>query len=295
LVLGALPVSCLYDPKHRCGQNQHEISDDRCACDDGFIADKYGCHACGEHQVVDQNACVCAEGYVKGDDGCHACGKHEVISNGACICDEGYFRTSDSAACGPLPDGLGVACNDTDTPCAVADYDVCHVIAAGAGYCTSTCAADQDCLGGYTCNQAGSGFCQRPPQAGDPCDDAGNACAAGKYELCHLGTDGTGYCTNACTGDGDCSGDFRCHDPGANGFCRRPATGHGDACESAADCAGKEADYCETIQSHLCLVRCSAGNTAGCFEGESCCDFAVFNPICVPTDQCTKNGGKVLQ
>lgn len=209
LVLALVPVGCLYDSKHRCGNNQHEIEYDRCVCDDGFIADKYGCHACGDKEEVKQNACVCVEG---------------------------YGRTSTDGPCEPLPETQGIACNDTDMPC-----------------------------------------------------------PAGEFELCHIDSGAEGYCTNSCKSDDDCVNDYRCHDLGADSFCRRQATGHGDECASDDDCAGKEADYCEVIQSHLCLVRCSAGNTAGCFEGESCCDFAIFNPICVPTTECMKNGGKALQ
>jgi hypothetical protein len=246
-----------------------EYNNDRCICADGFIADKDGCHPCAKHEVVQQNACVCADGFAR------------MKADGPCL---------------EVPKSLGVDCNASDTPCPAGKYDVCHALDAGAGYCTNACTGDSDCDGGYTCNTAGpAAFCERPPQAGDACNSTDMPCTSMKFGICHISADGSGYCTNACSSDGDCSGEYRCHDPGGNSFCRRPATGHGDACTSDADCAGKEADYCETIQSHLCLVRCGAGNSEVCFEGESCCDFAVFNPICVPTDQCTANGGKILQ
>jgi hypothetical protein len=84
-------------------------------------------------------------------------------------------------------------------------------------------------------------------------------------------------------------GGYKCNVDG--GFCRRPPLGYGDSCQSNEDCADGEATFCEVIQQNVCLVPCSAGNTDVCFEGETCCNFVIFEPICVPAASCTANGG----
>jgi hypothetical protein len=203
-LLGLGVPGCVYDPDDRCGELQHEIDNDRCVCD---------------------------AGYVPSDTGCVPCGDHEVEKNGACECVPGFARPAEGATCEEIPAELGIACDDS-TPCL----------------------------------------------------------EGGKYPLCHVTEDAAGYCTSTCTDDGDCGGGYRCQADGEAGFCRRPPVGFGDDCDSDADCTG-EATFCETIQSHVCLVRCSAGKTAGCFVGDVCCDYSLFEPVCVPATACTKNGG----
>lgn len=203
-LLSVVLSACVYDGDNRCGPHQVLLSADRCGCEEGFVP---------------------------GTAGCVACGNHEQATNGQCLCVDGYARPEQGAACAPIPETLGVAC-DTET---------------------------------------------------SPCPD-------GKYSLCHV-TDGTsGYCTSACSDTTVCDGGYRCHDAGADGFCRRPPVGYLDDCDRDADCTG-EASFCETIRTHQCLVPCAAGKTAGCFEGEVCCDFAIFRPICVPNDACTSMTG----
>ena len=196
--------ACVYDGDHRCGPHQQILDNDRCGCDDG---------------------------YVPGTAGCVPCGDNEVASNGECLCVEGYARPATDAACDPIPDALGVACDTDSAPC-----------------------------------------------------------PAGKYSLCQVTDETSGYCTNTCSEATDCDGGYRCHEDGAESYCRRPPVGYLDACESDADCQG-EATFCETIRTHQCLVPCSAGNTGVCFEGEVCCNFSLFEPICVPNDACTSMTG----
>lgn len=151
------------------------------------------------------------------------------------------------------------------------------------------------CEAGYA-RPSDAAPCEEVPDLlGLACDSDAAPCPAGPYELCHA-VDGTsGYCTSACSDDADCDGGYRCQGSGSDAFCRRPPVGFGEKCQSDADCAEGEATYCDTIQSNLCLVRCSAGNTDVCFVGESCCNFVIFEPICTPSAACTQNGGQVLE
>ena len=55
LVCGAATlwwVACVYDAERRCDSNQAEIDDDRCVCQEGYIAEAGGCVPCGENQVA---------------------------------------------------------------------------------------------------------------------------------------------------------------------------------------------------------------------------------------------------
>lgn len=150
------------------------------------------------------------------------------------------------------------------------------------------------CVEGYARGSEGAACEEIPGELGVACD-AETPCPTGRYERCQPVDGDGGYCTSACSDDGDCDGGYRCQGSGADAFCRRPPTGFGQTCQTDADCADGEATYCDTIQSHLCLVRCAAGNTDVCFVGESCCDFTIFAPICTPSAACAQNGGKVLE
>jgi hypothetical protein len=63
-----------------------------------------------------------------------------------------------------------------------------------------------------------------------------------------------------------------------------------DRCVCEAGYVPGDATYCEVFQENICLVPCSAGNTDVCFVGEVCCNFVLFEPICVPADACAPNG-----
>jgi hypothetical protein len=207
-LLSALLSACVYDGDQRCGPHQRLLSADRCECE---------------------------AGYVPGAEGCEPCAENEEESAGACVCVAGFARPAEGALCEPIPSELGTACDTEDAPCPGLDYPLCHVTEGTAGYCTSACAEDEACEGGY-----------------------------------------------------------RCHEDGADSYCRRPPVGYGAACATDDDCAAGEATFCETIRTNQCLVPCSAGHTESCFEGEVCCDFAVFAPICVPAGACTSMSGKEL-
>lgn len=191
------------------------------------------------------------------------CGPHQqLIDKDRCICELGF-----------VPGKAGCV------PCGE------HELASN-GACV--CAADY-------ARPADGAACEPIPAAlGAACDTDASPCADGPYGLCHVTSGTAGYCTKACSSDDDCEGGYRCHEDGTEGFCRRPPLGYGDSCKAQADCAAGEATYCETLQSKLCLVPCAAGKTDVCFEGEVCCDFVVFEPICVPSNACTDKSGTVV-
>jgi hypothetical protein len=196
-------------------------------------------------------------------DSSQRCGPHQVLlGSDRCACEAGY-----------VPGTSGCV------PCAENELESNGECVCGEGYA----------------RPAEGAACELIPEAlGAACGGDGALCAS-EYPLCHSTDDGQSYCTSSCTSDDDCTGGYRCHEDGANSYCRRPPVGYGNKCKSDDDCADGEATYCDTIQSHLCLVRCSAGKTDVCFEGEGCCDFTLFNPICVPDGVCAMKGGKELQ
>jgi hypothetical protein len=68
----------------------------------------------------------------------------------------------------------------------------------------------------------------------------------------------------------------------------RAPSGQGEACETSADCEGKEASYCETISGHVCLVPdCEVGGS-DCSPDWTCCDLTGVGlpTLCVPEGSC---------
>jgi hypothetical protein len=65
-------------------------------------------------------------------------------------------------------------------------------------------------------------------------------------------------------------------------------SGQGDPCQSAADCQGNAASYCETIRGHVCLVPDCQVDAGDCSRGWSCCDLTQLGAptLCVPEGTC---------
>lgn len=192
------------------------------------------------------------------------CGPRQVsVEHDRCACEEGFVPGEKGCApCGENERAAGNQCVCADGYARASQAEACEPI---------------------------------PAELGAPCDSSDLPCADGAYSLCHV-TDGTsGYCTNACTSSSQCDGGYQCQETADESYCRRPPLGFAQSCDTDADCADGEATFCENIQSHSCLVPCAAGSTNGCFIGESCCDFALFRPVCVPTQACAENGGAVLE
>jgi hypothetical protein len=55
-----------------------------------------------------------------------------------------------------------------------------------------------------------------------------------------------------------------------------------------ADCAGKEASFCDAVMTHQCLVPGCTLTPDNCFEGTQCCDLSMFTgtTLCVAKGTC---------
>ncbi len=136
------------------------------------------------------------------------------------------------------------------------------------------------------------------PSAGAACTDAqGLPCASdtdctdATFNSCHLQDDASGYCTNLYCAAGECANSFVCDTVAMPTYCARPPVGAGKSCTSQTDCAGTEATWCDTLESHVCYVEgCTLGGN-DC-PGKECCDLAVASgglvkkTICVDPGTC---------
>jgi hypothetical protein len=204
-LVALLAASCIYDPNHRCGPNQHLGDNSSCDCDDGLILQGQFCVPCGDN---------------------------EVWQSGVCVCSDGFTRTSgDGGTC--VQGGPGTSCDLTasTSSCMDPDFPVCRDHGDGNGYCTVTCDSNTDCPHGFTCDTT---------------------------------------VTPA--------------------TCKTAATGEGDACAAQADCAGKDASYCENVILHKCIVpSCAVNSPISCSEGWSCCDVRPLGlnmTLCIPEGEC---------
>jgi len=200
-----LAASCIYDPDHRCGPNQHLSGLKTCTCDDGLVLQGETCVPCGEDQISQGGVCVCKDGYTRAAGDAGTC----VLGGPGTPCD---LTASESG------------CNDPA-------YLVCRDHGGGIGYCTASCTADNDCPHGFSCDTTSS--------------------------------------------------------PAS---CKMRAVGEGDKCNATADCAGKDATYCENTLVHECLVSgCSTTNALSCSEGWICCDLHSLGlalTLCAPEVDC---------
>jgi len=165
VALLASSFGCVYDPSHRCDENETLSSDGR--------------------------QCTCVPSAAMTAHGCTLCKANEVPGKGTCDCAPGYSRPTPDAACQQAPSALGLACDPQSAPCTDATYSTCHLTSGSAGYCTSTgCSTSADCASGYACDTSASPFfCARPPVgAGQACQSTAD-CA---------GTEAT-YCDSAVT------------------------------------------------------------------------------------------------
>jgi hypothetical protein len=133
------------------------------------------------------------------------------------------------------------------------------------------------------------GACEAaPPAMGVPCS-ATTPCTDATYNYCATSASGQGYCTTSGCSGGDCTGGYACNATATPSYCQRPPTGQDMSCTSAADCAGTEATFCDTAQTHACHVQGCTVAPNDCFEGSDCCDltrFGVPMPICVAKGTC---------
>ena len=173
------------------------------------------------------------------------CGSSMVFDNalGACVC-------ADNA----VIDGLGC------TPCPSGEV----VIAGACG-----------CAPGSTKNS--DDVCARIAGLGDVCADA-SACSNPDYPVCapaSAGVTTAGTCTRTCIADSDCGDAYTCATWEPQPYCREFG-GLGKSCVSSDDCAGTDATFCDTYQSHTCIVSGCSLDASDCPRGTMCCDFSQY-------------------
>jgi hypothetical protein len=168
-------------------------------------------------------------------------------------------------------------CNDTAIPVAGG----CQPCAADEVVVGGACA----CPDGQTKNQ--DNVCATVAGLGDPCA-AETGCNDATYSVCAPSTAGSsaGTCTKGCASDADCDGAYTCATWEAAPYCRKFA-GAGASCSAQADCAGGDAEFCETYMSHTCFVaNCTLG-VNDCPRDTQCCDFSPYglpnlcSPVCL--------------
>lgn len=112
---------------------------------------------------------------------------------------------------------------------------------------------------------------------------------------------GDGYCTiTGCAANADCTAGWSCELDAGMHFCKRPPTGQGEHCDTSADCAAYESTFCETLQSHTCLLEKCATHENTCPNEWSCCDLTslIGASLCVPPERLMDGacpaGGKMV-
>lgn len=214
-----------------------------------------------------------------------------ALTAGACImsdskCDAHQFQTAEDlhhCSCEPGyvlgPMGYGcVACGANEE--VKSDTCVCKEGFARAND-TAPCEAVEGSALGASC-------------------DAAESCSA-PNPYCAL-TEESPYCTTQdCSRNDDCAADWRCDRSTEQSFCKKPPSGFGKHCESAADCAGGEAAFCETLTTQMCIVSDCLGSPGDCPSQSVCCDLTGFvgTSLCVAraflTDgKCPGGGSPVM-
>jgi hypothetical protein len=142
------------------------------------------------------------------------------------------------------------------------------------------CAADEVATGGK-CGCAAEqtknddNVCATAVGLGDPCDTATVPCSHANYSYCAVRGSGTaGTCTKACAGNTDCDAAYTCATWEAPPYCRT-FEGAGASCGSASDCVG-DAKYCDTFQTHSCVVSGCSLSAHDCPRGTMCTDLSFY-------------------
>ncbi|HEX3760708.1 MAG TPA: hypothetical protein VHW23_18465 [Kofleriaceae bacterium] len=142
------------------------------------------------------------------------------------------------------------------------------------------CAADEVVAAGKCACPSGEtknalGVCATVAGLGDACDTATAPCTDATYSYCATkGSATAGTCTKACTSNADCDAAYTCATWEAQPYCRT-FEGLGDSCTSQADCTG-DAQFCDTFQTHSCIVAGCSLTADDCPRGQTCCDFSGF-------------------
>ncbi|HKO51129.1 MAG TPA: hypothetical protein VJV79_25645 [Polyangiaceae bacterium] len=150
---------------------------------------------------------------------------------------------------------------------------------------------DLRCVCDATSTMNAAGVCEPAVVGLGAACDASTPCGDPEFNYCEAGADGKGYCTKTgCASPEECKDGYACDASVTPSVCRRPPAGLGMSCTADVDCAGTEATYCDTFQSHSCLVQGCSLTPDNCFVGWECCDlssFGVPQPLCIPQGACT--------
>lgn len=177
---------------------------------------------------------------------------------------------------------------DADDRCGTAmHYDaaliacVCDDDAIATATGCTPCAADEVVAGGACACPPGeakdpANVCVPVVGLGDPCTSPTD-CTNPTYGFCAPPSAGSaaGTCTSACTSDADCGAAYTCATWETQPYCR-PYSGLGATCASSDDCAGNDAAFCDTFQSHTCIVAGCSLALDDCPRGLTCCDYTSF-------------------
>ncbi len=172
--------------------------------------------------------------------------------------------------------------------------DMRCVCPSGTVYAATGCVACQEhelaspagcvCEEGYSRPTSDAACAPAPQGLGAECSPSSSSCAA-PFDHCEPSGD-SGYCTASCASSADCEGGYACN---TESICQRPPAGLGQSCETPDDCAGTEATFCDTFQTHSCQVQGCQLDPNNCFAGYECCDLSAFGlpqPLCVPQGLC---------
>ena len=164
------------------------------------------------------------------------------------------------------------------------NYDICvcepNAVLNASGVGCTPCGEQEEIVSGACSCKAGfvkgaDGTCMAS-EIGASCTAAA-ACMTAAFPYCALGKDPTGYCTSqGCSVNADCPAGWSCEAAAGTHYCHRPPTGLGTACKSSDDCSAFDASYCETLQSHTCILQGCAVSTVACPNEWGCCDFSAL-------------------
>jgi len=184
------------------------------------------------------------------------------LTVGACLYDADH-------RCGPAMSFVAAASACVCDSNAIAVPGGCQACAADEVVAAGKCA----CPAGQTKSAAGA--CVLVAGLGDPCDTASAPCTDHTYSFCAVkGSSTAGTCTKACGSSADCDAAYTCATWKTQAYCRT-FSGVGDACGSSADCTG-DANYCDTFQTHSCIVSGCDLVKNDCPRGMTCGDFSGF-------------------
>jgi hypothetical protein len=211
---------------------------------------------CGDNQVLEAGECICAANALFDAGVCVLCDENEVVEGDECVCAEDFVRFAAGGPCEPKPAG---------DPCPQENDEFFE------GECV--------CVEGFFRTET-DGPCVVEP--GDACTATDTTCATPWECFVFDSGSGDGYCTSFdCVTSDDCSGGFACNTDASPTVCERPPIGQGESCAEAAECAGFEADYCDSFMTGMCLVQNCTVDPNDCFEGWVCCDMS-FVPVTLP-------------